>query len=184
MRSGGSESRASPSFCRRILCLTANYRPDGHRRRRETNDYNTVGSVHYNLYRRPDPMGHQQGSRHPGHRQGRSLRHRGRDPAAVAATVCAVRAHGASGMKLSAFALALLEFIEDYSPVAYPDQHGVWTCGYGHTGLDVKEGTTCTPEQASAWLAADVGAAEHSVNFSVHSVLRQHAFDALVLLTY
>jgi len=37
-------------------------------------------------------------------------------------------------MTLSPFALALLEFLEDYKEVAYEDQHGVWTCGFGHTG--------------------------------------------------
>ncbi len=38
--------------------------------------------------------------------------------------------------------------------VAYRDTGGVWTIGCGHT-LGVKEGDTCTHEQAVAWFAVD-----------------------------
>ena len=87
-------------------------------------------------------------------------------------------------MKLSSLGLALLEFIEDFRATAYQDQGGVWTCGFGHTGPDVHEGTTCTPEQASGWLAADVSRAELAVMRAVDVALTQHQFDALVTFTY
>src|SRR2546430_6629857 len=38
-----------------------------------------------------------------------------------------------------------------------------WTCGWGHTGPDVHEGTTCTPTQADLWFACDVASAERAV---------------------
>lgn len=48
----------------------------------------------------------------------------------------------------------LLEFLkeaEDCKLKAYKDIAGVWTIGYGHTE-GVREGDTCTQEQAEAWL--------------------------------
>jgi|SRR6185369_1101781 len=87
-------------------------------------------------------------------------------------------------MKLSPLALAILEFAEELKLVAYQDQHGVWTCGYGHTGPDVVQGTTCTMDGAAAWLAHDVAHAEDAVTHTVKVPLSQRQFDAFVLLTY
>lgn len=87
-------------------------------------------------------------------------------------------------MKISQLGLTLIGFFEDYRSVAYPDQGGVWTCGFGHTGPDVARGTTCTLEQAYVWLAADVVEAEEAVMHLVTQSLTQHQFDALVSFTY
>ena len=78
----------------------------------------------------------------------------------------------------------MLEFLEQFKPVAYQDQHGIWTCGYGHTGPDVVRGTTCTRAQAAAWLAGDVGHAEDAVTYLARVPLTQRQFDALVLFAY
>jgi lysozyme len=85
-------------------------------------------------------------------------------------------------MNLSPLGLAVLEFFEDYRDTAYQDQHGVWTCGYGHTGPDVHQGTTCTLEQADVWLRLDVAHAETAINQL--GELGQHQFDALVMFVY
>lgn len=85
-------------------------------------------------------------------------------------------------MNLSPLGLAVLEFFEDYRDSAYQDQHGVWTCGYGHTGPDVTQGTTCTLEQADVWLRQDIADAERTVNSL--GELGQHQFDALVMFVY
>lgn len=77
----------------------------------------------------------------------------------------------------------LIEEFEQYRDKAYLDQHGIWTCGWGHTA-GVTETTTCTPEEAEAWLLADIAAAEHGVNSTVHAPLTQNEFDALVCFTY
>jgi len=87
-------------------------------------------------------------------------------------------------VKLSPLGLAIIAFCEDFRSVAYPDSGGVLTVGFGHTGPDVKEGTTCTPEQALLWLAADVATAERPVNALVRIPLTQRQFDALVLFAY
>jgi lysozyme len=62
---------------------------------------------------------------------------------------------------------------------AYQDTGGVWTIGYGHT-KDVKEGDTCTKEQALQWLSEDLQEAERIVHWLVKVPLTQGQFDALV----
>lgn len=61
---------------------------------------------------------------------------------------------------------------------AYQDQGGVWTIGYGHT-QGVKQGDTCTPEQADTWLREDITGAEDCVDRLVKASLTQGQFDAL-----
>jgi lysozyme len=76
--------------------------------------------------------------------------------------------------------LALTENFESCALAAYKDIRGIWTIGWGHTGLTVVEGLTCTQAQADAWLLQDCAAAERAVNRLVHITLTQHEFDALV----
>jgi lysozyme len=66
---------------------------------------------------------------------------------------------------------------------AYQDQKGVWTIGWGHT-KDVKEGDSCTWEQAQLWLWEDLHSAEEEVNNLVTTQLNQGQFDALVDFVY
>ncbi len=83
-------------------------------------------------------------------------------------------------LQYSKTGLALTERFEGCRLQAYPDQGGVWTIGYGHTGPDVHEGMTCTPQQSQAWLVLDTHAAEQAVNDLVVPQLTQGEFDALV----
>jgi lysozyme len=76
--------------------------------------------------------------------------------------------------------LALTEQFEGCRLTAYQDQVGVWTIGYGHTGLDVKPGMTVTSAQAEALLAQDVLSAAACVNNVVVVKITQEEFDALV----
>lgn len=82
-------------------------------------------------------------------------------------------------MKYSKTGLALTERFEGCKLVAYQDQVGVWTIGYGHT-RGVHEGMTCTQAQAEQWLLEDIAAAEQNVNTHVKVPLTQAEFDALV----
>ena len=66
---------------------------------------------------------------------------------------------------------------------AYQDSVGVWTIGYGHI-KGVKEGDTCTQEQADSWLRQDVGTAEGCVMGCAHVELSQGEFDALVSFAF
>ncbi len=73
---------------------------------------------------------------------------------------------------------ALTKASEGCVLVAYQDQVGVWTIGYGHT-RGVTEGMTCTPDQADQWLDEDMVLCEADVNSHVTVPLTQGEFDAL-----
>lgn len=92
-------------------------------------------------------------------------------------------------MNLSPLGLAIIESFEELRLVAYQDQHGVWTIGWGHTGPTVHEGLTCSPAQADEWKTEDVRRAMIAVNIQTMglqaaSKLTQHQFDALTSFTY
>jgi lysozyme len=78
----------------------------------------------------------------------------------------------------------LIKSFETLKLVAYLDQRGRWTCGWGHTGPDVVEGTTCTPEQAEDWFQQDTQAAVNGVDESIQTNVTQNQFDALVSFTF
>lgn len=83
-------------------------------------------------------------------------------------------------MKYSKDGLALTQQFESCKLEAYQDVKGVWTIGWGHTGVLVVPGLKCTQAQADAWLVEDTAAAERAVNRFVVVNINQHEFDALV----
>jgi lysozyme len=83
-------------------------------------------------------------------------------------------------MEYSDKGLNLTEREEALRLIAYPDQGGVWTIGYGHTGPEVHAGLVITREQAITWLQNDVQKAVNSVNTHVRVSVTQQEFDALV----
>ena len=87
-------------------------------------------------------------------------------------------------MKVSQEGLELIKSYEQLALKAYlPTPDDVWTNGYGHTQF-VKEGDTCTEEQALEWLKQDCEWAEDCINNSVRVPLAQNEFDALVSLVF
>jgi lysozyme len=82
-------------------------------------------------------------------------------------------------MTYSEEGLKLTKHFEGCRLKAYQDQGGVWTIGYGST-LGVKEGDTCTHEQAEAWICEDLADAVSHVNRIVKVPITQTQFDALV----
>lgn len=60
-------------------------------------------------------------------------------------------------------ALELIKQFEGCVLVAYKDQRGVWTIGYGHTA-GVKAGDVITQGQAEAFLSQDLGRVERSMS--------------------
>ncbi len=86
--------------------------------------------------------------------------------------------------QISQAGLALIERFEGYRNVAYQDQGGVWTIGYGHTGPEVVSGLTCDQEQAKTWLLEDVASAEKAVDDLVEVVLTPNQYAALVSFTF
>lgn len=75
---------------------------------------------------------------------------------------------------------ALTKQFEGLRLVAYQDQVGVWTIGYGHTGREVHGGMVITEAQADTLLHSDVAGAVACVNRAVTANIFQHHFDALV----
>jgi lysozyme len=64
--------------------------------------------------------------------------------------------------------------------MAYQDQVGVWTIGYGHTGREVHGGLAITQDQADVLLHSDLASAVACVNRAVTAEISQCQFDALV----
>lgn len=77
----------------------------------------------------------------------------------------------------------MIEGFEGLETRAYQDQRGIWTIGYGRIA-GVKQGDTCTKEQADEWVAEDLATAEKAVSTMVKVPLNQNQFDALVSFTY
>jgi lysozyme len=85
---------------------------------------------------------------------------------------------------LSSTGEELIKRFEELRLVAYLDQRGRWTCGWGHTGADVVEGTTCTAEQAETWFQEDTLWAVKGCSDSLTTNISQPQFDALVSFTF
>ena len=86
-------------------------------------------------------------------------------------------------MNISERGLELIREHEGCRLEAYRDAVGVITIGFGHT-RGVKQGDTCTLEQAVAWLADDVNIAQNCVTSAVTAEMTQGEFDALVSFTF
>ena len=85
-----------------------------------------------------------------------------------------------SNFSYSDAGFALTKKFEGLRLVAYQDQVGVWTVGYGHTGPEVHEGLTISPQQADQLLRSDISSAVACVNRAVTAEISQYQFDALV----
>lgn len=88
-------------------------------------------------------------------------------------------------MNISQKGLYLTKSFEGFEPKAYPDQGGVWTIGYGHTGPEVVAGLVWSQQQAEDALLVDMAKAVEAVNaFVAHPAISQNQFDALADFTY
>ena len=85
-------------------------------------------------------------------------------------------------MRLGPKGEALIKSFEQLALIAYQDQGGIWSIGWGHT--PASKGQTCTSEEAQTWFLTDVGAACGAVNSHIDVVLTQEQFDALVSFAY
>ncbi|WP_459661291.1 lysozyme [Acinetobacter calcoaceticus] len=92
------------------------------------------------------------------------------------------------GKSTSDVGVNLISGFEDTRLKAYDDGVGIWTIGIGTTiypnGVKVKQGDTCTLDQAKTYFKHDLGKFEKTVNDYVKVPLTQNQFDALVSLTY
>jgi len=76
--------------------------------------------------------------------------------------------------------LALTEGFEGLRLMSYQDVAGVWTVGYGHTGVGVRPSLAITPAEAQILLQSDIAASVACVNIAVNAAINQNQFDALV----
>lgn len=89
-------------------------------------------------------------------------------------------------LKISRTGLELVKHFESFFAKAYWDATGkCWTIGYGHTGLQHKDGTVfrgreISHEEALQLLDYDMDQYEARVRALVKQPLQQHQFDALV----
>lgn len=79
--------------------------------------------------------------------------------------------------------LDLIKHYEGFRPTAYKCSAGVWTIGYGHT-KGVRQGDTCTMDEATLFLKADVREAENAVSSMVYVPLTSNQFSALVSFVF
>lgn len=86
--------------------------------------------------------------------------------------------------QVNAKGLALIKSFEGLRLTAYLCPAGVWTIGYGHTGPDVYEGLTITPEQADDFLRRDIMIAEDCVAMNASLFLNDNQFSALVSFVF
>lgn len=84
--------------------------------------------------------------------------------------------------------LTLIKKWEGCKLTAYLDGGGVWTIGYGTTfypdGTRVKEGDTCTQEQADAWLQGHANDLVFELLNEVKVTLNANQIKALVCFIY
>lgn len=88
-------------------------------------------------------------------------------------------------MTISKQGLDLVKSFEGLYLDAYRDEVGVWTIGYGHTGLQHRDGTVfsgrvITRAKADELLAYDMHQFEQRANTLVTVPLTQSQFDAIV----
>ncbi len=90
-------------------------------------------------------------------------------------------------MKISKNCINLVKHYEGLYLNAYRCPGGIMTIGYGTTLYPndeaIKEGDTCTIEQAEMWLANDLSQAERFVNLQ-NINLTQNQFDAVLSFVY
>lgn len=89
-------------------------------------------------------------------------------------------------MNLGPRGAALIKGFEKLVLVAYLDEHGYWTIGYGHKGADVHQGLVWTLDQAERQFDIDASSAVSDVNhsLSIARQLTQNQFDALTSFTF
>lgn len=81
-----------------------------------------------------------------------------------------------------------IELIKKYEGLklkAYKCPAGIWTIGYGHTGIDVKQGLVITKQKAEQLLIQDLKKFENGVSKLIEGLnINDRQFSALVSFAY
>ena len=78
----------------------------------------------------------------------------------------------------------LIKEFEGCSLVAYQDQRGMWTVGYGATGPGIVSGTQWTQDQADARLVKDIQSMSEYVSRYLKVVPNDNQYTAMVCFAY
>lgn len=81
-------------------------------------------------------------------------------------------------------ALDLIKAYEGKCLRAYKCPAGVWTIGYGHTGLDVSANTVISDDEANRLLLQDAARAGEAIEAAVKVPLTDNQFGALVCFVF
>lgn len=87
-------------------------------------------------------------------------------------------------MRTNKEGIDLIKEFEGVRLVAYQDQGGVWTIGYGHAQGDVKPGETILKEQAAAMLVNDIAEFERQVTKLLTIKVSDNQFSALISFAF
>lgn len=82
-------------------------------------------------------------------------------------------------MNISPAGIGFIKAQEALELIAYKDQAGVWTIGYGHTGADVTPDQRISIDQADELLNRDLVGVQSCINNCVNAPITQSQFDAL-----
>ena len=86
-------------------------------------------------------------------------------------------------MNINEAGIKLISEFEGCALTAYQDIKGIWSIGFGHTA-NVKQGDTCTAEQAQEWLTQDTQWAVERLNRMIKVSLNENQFSACVCFAY
>lgn len=90
-------------------------------------------------------------------------------------------------MSPSTKALEIITHFEGFKANAYKDPVGIWTIGFGTIRVDgkpVKEGMTCTMQQAREWMMEELQAVTPKIERVCTVQLTQPQLDALASFVY
>lgn len=87
-------------------------------------------------------------------------------------------------LHISPAGLDIIKEFEGWYPKAYKDPVGVWTIGWGTTGIDAQPGRVITKEQGTEFLRRDLLEVEEQIKDVVKVALNQYQFDALCSFVY
>jgi Phage-related lysozyme (muraminidase) len=87
-------------------------------------------------------------------------------------------------LHISPAGLDIIKEFEGWYPKAYKDPVGVWTIGWGTTGIDAQPGRVITKDQGTEFLRRDLLEVEDQIKAVVKVALNQYQFDALCSFVY
>lgn len=87
-------------------------------------------------------------------------------------------------MKINCAGLDLIKSFESCRLTAYQDTGGIWTIGYGHTGLDAHAGAVIDQATADILLSKDLERIEGGVERRLKVKVNEDQFSALIAFAF